>query len=176
MATRRTRAGVSSRSAHAGLGPEATLPLVSCICPTYNRPPALPAPPRGGHRVLFQNSGLWLRRCHHPKLRPMPILCHDHPARRESVAPSLLCSETHTQAQVRRGKDPGSLLCQAQGRDRPRCLERRPTGGGKGDNATLTRLIVAATREAAKGQVDRPADPYPPKLVEGRCSRRFAGS
>jgi glycosyltransferase involved in cell wall biosynthesis len=32
-------AGVSSRSAHAGLGPEATVPLVSCICPTYNRPP-----------------------------------------------------------------------------------------------------------------------------------------
>ena len=32
-------AGISSRSAHAGLGPEASLPLVSCICPTYNRPP-----------------------------------------------------------------------------------------------------------------------------------------
>ena len=32
-------AGVSSRSARAGLGPEASLPLVSCICPTYNRPP-----------------------------------------------------------------------------------------------------------------------------------------
>jgi glycosyltransferase involved in cell wall biosynthesis len=32
-------AGVSSRSARAGLGPEQTLPLVSCICPTYNRPP-----------------------------------------------------------------------------------------------------------------------------------------
>jgi hypothetical protein len=32
-------AGVSNRSAHAGLGPEASLPLVSCICPTYNRPP-----------------------------------------------------------------------------------------------------------------------------------------
>ena len=32
-------AGVSRRSARAGLGPEASLPLVSCICPTYNRPP-----------------------------------------------------------------------------------------------------------------------------------------
>ena len=32
-------AGVSSRSAPAGSGPEASLPLVSCICPTYNRPP-----------------------------------------------------------------------------------------------------------------------------------------
>jgi len=32
-------ASVSSRSARAGLGPEASLPLVSCICPTYNRPP-----------------------------------------------------------------------------------------------------------------------------------------
>jgi hypothetical protein len=32
-------AGVSSWSARAGLGPEASLPLVSCICPTYNRPP-----------------------------------------------------------------------------------------------------------------------------------------
>jgi glycosyltransferase involved in cell wall biosynthesis len=32
-------AGAPSRSARAGLGPEATLPLVSCICPTYNRPP-----------------------------------------------------------------------------------------------------------------------------------------
>jgi hypothetical protein len=32
-------AGISSRSARAGLGPEASLPLVSCICPTYNRPP-----------------------------------------------------------------------------------------------------------------------------------------
>ena len=32
-------AGVSSRSARVGLGPEASLPLVSCICPTYNRPP-----------------------------------------------------------------------------------------------------------------------------------------
>ena len=32
-------AGVLSRSARAGLGPEASLPLVSCICPTYNRPP-----------------------------------------------------------------------------------------------------------------------------------------
>jgi hypothetical protein len=32
-------AGVSSRSARAGLGPEVSLPLVSCICPTYNRPP-----------------------------------------------------------------------------------------------------------------------------------------
>jgi len=31
--------GVSSRSAHASLGPEATLPLVNCVCPTYNRPP-----------------------------------------------------------------------------------------------------------------------------------------
>jgi len=32
-------AGISSRSTRAGLGPEASLPLVSCICPTYNRPP-----------------------------------------------------------------------------------------------------------------------------------------
>jgi glycosyltransferase involved in cell wall biosynthesis len=32
-------AGVFSRSARTGLGPEASLPLVSCICPTYNRPP-----------------------------------------------------------------------------------------------------------------------------------------
>jgi glycosyltransferase involved in cell wall biosynthesis len=32
-------AGVSSRSRRAGPGPEASLPLVSCICPTYNRPP-----------------------------------------------------------------------------------------------------------------------------------------
>jgi hypothetical protein len=32
-------AGISSRSAHAGPGPEASLPSVSCICPTYNRPP-----------------------------------------------------------------------------------------------------------------------------------------
>ncbi len=32
-------AGVFSRSARAGPGPEAGLPLVSCICPTYNRPP-----------------------------------------------------------------------------------------------------------------------------------------
>jgi Glycosyl transferase family 2 len=32
-------AGVSSESARAGLGPEASLPLVSCICPTSNRPP-----------------------------------------------------------------------------------------------------------------------------------------
>src|SRR5215217_6873557 len=32
-------AGISSRSARAGLGPEASLPLVSCICPTYNRSP-----------------------------------------------------------------------------------------------------------------------------------------
>jgi glycosyltransferase involved in cell wall biosynthesis/Sec-independent protein translocase protein TatA len=32
-------ARASSRPAHAGPGPEATLPLVSCICPTYNRPP-----------------------------------------------------------------------------------------------------------------------------------------
>jgi glycosyltransferase involved in cell wall biosynthesis len=32
-------AGVFRRSASAGLGPEASLPLVSCICPTYNRPP-----------------------------------------------------------------------------------------------------------------------------------------
>jgi glycosyltransferase involved in cell wall biosynthesis/Sec-independent protein translocase protein TatA len=32
-------AGISSRSARAGLGPEPTLPLVSCVCPTYNRPP-----------------------------------------------------------------------------------------------------------------------------------------
>jgi glycosyltransferase involved in cell wall biosynthesis len=31
--------GVSSRSALAGLEPEQTLPLVSCVCPTYNRPP-----------------------------------------------------------------------------------------------------------------------------------------
>jgi glycosyltransferase involved in cell wall biosynthesis len=31
--------GVSSRSARAGLEPKASLPLVSCICPTYNRPP-----------------------------------------------------------------------------------------------------------------------------------------
>src|SRR5215216_1856353 len=31
-------AGVSSGSAHAGLGPEASLPLVSCICPTFNHP------------------------------------------------------------------------------------------------------------------------------------------
>ena len=32
-------AGVLSRSARAGAGPEARVPLVSCICPTYNRPP-----------------------------------------------------------------------------------------------------------------------------------------
>src|SRR5215211_6583643 len=32
-------AGVFSRSARAGVRPEASLPLVSCICPTYNRPP-----------------------------------------------------------------------------------------------------------------------------------------
>jgi glycosyltransferase involved in cell wall biosynthesis len=32
-------AGVLSRSRRAGPGPEASLPLVSCICPTYNRPP-----------------------------------------------------------------------------------------------------------------------------------------
>src|SRR5215213_2607663 len=32
-------AGVFSRSAREGLGPEASVPLVSCICPTYNRPP-----------------------------------------------------------------------------------------------------------------------------------------
>ena len=32
-------AGISSRSARAGLGPEASLPLVSCVCSTYNRPP-----------------------------------------------------------------------------------------------------------------------------------------
>jgi cellulose synthase/poly-beta-1,6-N-acetylglucosamine synthase-like glycosyltransferase len=31
--------GVSSRSAHAGFGPEPTLALVSCVCPTHNRPP-----------------------------------------------------------------------------------------------------------------------------------------
>jgi glycosyltransferase involved in cell wall biosynthesis len=31
--------GVSSRSAHAGFGPEPTLPLVSCVCLTHNRPP-----------------------------------------------------------------------------------------------------------------------------------------
>jgi hypothetical protein len=28
-----------SRFAHAGLGPEATLPSVSCTCPTHNTPP-----------------------------------------------------------------------------------------------------------------------------------------
>lgn len=32
-------AGVSSGSVRAGPGPEARVPLVSCICPTYNRPP-----------------------------------------------------------------------------------------------------------------------------------------
>jgi glycosyltransferase involved in cell wall biosynthesis len=32
-------AGISSKSARARLEPEASLPLVSCICPTYNRPP-----------------------------------------------------------------------------------------------------------------------------------------
>jgi Sec-independent protein translocase protein TatA len=32
-------ASVSSKSVRAGLGPEPTLPLVSCVCPTYNRPP-----------------------------------------------------------------------------------------------------------------------------------------
>jgi glycosyltransferase involved in cell wall biosynthesis/Sec-independent protein translocase protein TatA len=32
-------AGASSKFARAGLGPEPTLPLISCVCPTYNRPP-----------------------------------------------------------------------------------------------------------------------------------------
>ena len=62
-------AGVSSRSARAGLGPEASLPLVSCICPTYNRPPQLPAPPRGGHRVLFA-TGLSEQGIDRPKRLP----------------------------------------------------------------------------------------------------------
>jgi glycosyltransferase involved in cell wall biosynthesis len=40
VATRNSSdAGVTSRSAHTGVTPKATLPLVSCICPTYNRPP-----------------------------------------------------------------------------------------------------------------------------------------
>jgi hypothetical protein len=39
---------------------------------------------------------LWLNPCHQFKLRSMTTLCHDHPTSCESVAPSFLCSGTHT--------------------------------------------------------------------------------
>ena len=48
------------------------------------------------------------------------------------------------QEEVRCGEDPRSLLRQAEGRDGPRCAERRPGGSGKGDDAARPRLGVAA--------------------------------
>ena len=56
---------------------------------------------------------------------------------------------SHRQAllpkQVRRSQDPRSLLRQAQGRDRPGRIERRPRWGGEGDDAAVARLIVVAS-------------------------------
>ena len=46
--------------------------------------------------------------------------------------------------EVRREKDPRSLLGEAAGRDGPGGLERRSGGGGEGDDAARPRLAVAA--------------------------------
>ena len=45
--------------------------------------------------------------------------------------------------EVRRQKDPGSLLVEIEGRDGSRGPERRGSGSGEGDDATGTRLAVA---------------------------------
>src|SRR5215204_1732889 len=49
--------------------------------------------------------------------------------------------------EVRREKDPRSLLCQAKGRDGPRGAELRTGRRGKGDDAACPRLFVAAPRD-----------------------------
>jgi hypothetical protein len=50
------------------------------------------------------------------------------------------------QTQVRREKDPGSLLRQASRRDGPRDAEQRPCGRDKGDDAACPRLALVAPR------------------------------
>ncbi len=53
--------------------------------------------------------------------------------------------------EVRRQKDAGGILCQAQGRDGPGRLERRLNERGKGDDAASARLLVAAPRYTVEG-------------------------
>jgi hypothetical protein len=59
------------------------------------------------------------------------------------------------QEEVRCRKDPGGLLRQAQGRDGPGGIERRPGGGGEGDDAARARLLVAAPRNGLQGPTGR---------------------
>jgi len=63
-------------------------------------------------------------------------------------------------------KTPRSFLGSAQGRDGPECAERRPGRGGKGDDATRTRLAVVASRYAPEGRAGSLVAPYSPNCLE----------
>jgi len=58
---------------------------------------------------------------------------------------------TRSSETLRRQEDARILIRQAEGRDGSRSAERRPGGGGEGDGAAHSRLLVVAPRNALKG-------------------------
>src|SRR5215203_3691724 len=77
------------------------------------------------------------RRLHPPDSGAVCTLKTAHPVLHR---PPLL------QEEVRRREDPGGVRGQAARRDRPRNAQRPPGGGGERDDATISRLLMAASR------------------------------
>src|SRR5215218_3570840 len=85
------------------------------------------------------------RGLHPPDRCPVYSLEATHPVVHR---PALL------QNKVRCQEDPGRLLFQAQKRDRPEGIERRPGRSSEGDDAASPRLAVVATRYDSEGRAD----------------------
>jgi uncharacterized membrane protein YhdT len=105
-------------------------------------------PPRAllrGHRSVAEGLRLAHRREVNPRcggIHPLDSSCV--PA---SEAPrAVVYRQALLPQEVRCEKDLGGFLSQAEGRDGSASVERRPGGGGKGDDAARTRLSVAASR------------------------------
>ena len=77
---------------------------------------------------------------------------HCRPSDTVETTHAVLCGSPLLPAQVRCDQDVGSLWCQAQERDEPRCRERRSRWRGKGNDAASTRLAVAAPRLPTGGE------------------------